>query len=76
LPVNDVVCGAGDDVGAFRPIEEVLGDDRDFVGQVGIVAAAGTPKPIVDLLNTEINKVLNSSVIKEAGPSRASRGCP
>jgi tripartite-type tricarboxylate transporter receptor subunit TctC len=35
-------------------------------GWVGIVAPAGTPKPIVDLLNTEINKILNSSVIKES----------
>jgi tripartite-type tricarboxylate transporter receptor subunit TctC len=35
-------------------------------GWVGIVAPAGTPKPIVDLLNTEINKILNSSEIKES----------
>ena len=35
-------------------------------GWVGIVAPAGTPKPIVDLLNTEINKILNSAEIKES----------
>ena len=35
-------------------------------GWVGIVAPAGTPKPIVDLLNTEINKILNSSMIEES----------
>jgi tripartite-type tricarboxylate transporter receptor subunit TctC len=35
-------------------------------GWVGIVAPARTPKPIVDLLNTEISKILNSSVIKES----------
>jgi tripartite-type tricarboxylate transporter receptor subunit TctC len=35
-------------------------------GWVGIVAPAGTPKPIVDLLNTEINKILTSQGIKES----------
>jgi tripartite-type tricarboxylate transporter receptor subunit TctC len=35
-------------------------------GWVGIVAPAGTPKPIVDLLNREIRKVLASAEIKEA----------
>ena len=34
-------------------------------GWVGIVAPAATPKPIVDLLNTEINKILNSQEIKD-----------
>jgi tripartite-type tricarboxylate transporter receptor subunit TctC len=35
-------------------------------GWVGIMAPAGTPKPIVDLLNTEINKILNSAEIKDS----------
>jgi tripartite-type tricarboxylate transporter receptor subunit TctC len=35
-------------------------------GWVGIVAPAATPKPIVNLLNTEINKILNSPEIKES----------
>jgi tripartite-type tricarboxylate transporter receptor subunit TctC len=34
-------------------------------GWVGIVAPAATPKPIVDLLNTEINKILASPEVKE-----------
>jgi hypothetical protein len=34
-------------------------------GWVGIVAPAATPEPIVDLLNTEINKILNSREIKD-----------
>jgi tripartite-type tricarboxylate transporter receptor subunit TctC len=34
-------------------------------GWVGIVAPAHTPKPIVDLLNTEINKILTSPEIKK-----------
>jgi tripartite-type tricarboxylate transporter receptor subunit TctC len=33
---------------------------------LGIMAPAGTPKPIVDKLNAEINKVLNRPDIKEA----------
>ena len=33
---------------------------------LGIMAPAGTPKPIVDKLNAEINKVLNKAEIKEA----------
>src|SRR3984957_9463872 len=39
-------------------------------GWVGIVAPAATPKPIVDLLNTEINKILNSPEIKESWASQ------
>jgi tripartite-type tricarboxylate transporter receptor subunit TctC len=35
-------------------------------GWVGIVAPAGTPKPVVDLLNMEINKILTSAEIKES----------
>jgi tripartite-type tricarboxylate transporter receptor subunit TctC len=35
-------------------------------GWVGIVAPAATPKPIVDLLNTEINKILTSAEIKKS----------
>src|SRR5215471_5663700 len=35
-------------------------------GWVGIVAPAGTPKPIVERLNAEIRKVLNSTEIKES----------
>ncbi len=35
-------------------------------GWVGIVAPAATPKPIINLLNTEINKILNSPEIKES----------
>jgi tripartite-type tricarboxylate transporter receptor subunit TctC len=35
-------------------------------GWVGIVAPAATPKPIVDLLNTEINKILTSPEIKKS----------
>jgi tripartite-type tricarboxylate transporter receptor subunit TctC len=35
-------------------------------GWVGIVAPAGTPKPIVDLLNREINKILTSPEIKKS----------
>jgi tripartite-type tricarboxylate transporter receptor subunit TctC len=35
-------------------------------GWVGIVAPAATPKPIVDLLNAEINKILTSPEIKES----------
>ncbi len=35
-------------------------------GWVGIVAPAATPKPIVDLLNREINKALTSAEIKES----------
>ena len=34
-------------------------------GWVGIVAPAATPKPIVDLLNSEINKILASPEVKE-----------
>jgi tripartite-type tricarboxylate transporter receptor subunit TctC len=34
-------------------------------GWVGIVAPAATPRPIVDLLNTEINKILNSQEIRD-----------
>jgi tripartite-type tricarboxylate transporter receptor subunit TctC len=33
---------------------------------IGLMAPAGTPKPIVDKLNTEINKVLNRPDLKEA----------
>jgi tripartite-type tricarboxylate transporter receptor subunit TctC len=33
---------------------------------LGIMAPAGTPKPIVDKLNTEINKVLERPEVKEA----------
>jgi tripartite-type tricarboxylate transporter receptor subunit TctC len=32
---------------------------------VGVMAPAGTPKPIVDLLNTEINKILARPDVKE-----------
>jgi tripartite-type tricarboxylate transporter receptor subunit TctC len=32
---------------------------------VGVMAPAGTPKPIVDLLNTEINKILARPNVKE-----------
>jgi tripartite-type tricarboxylate transporter receptor subunit TctC len=39
-------------------------------GWVGIVAPAATPKPIVDLLNAEINKILNSPEIKESWASQ------
>ena len=35
-------------------------------GWVGIVAPAATPKPIVDLLNKEINKILTSAEIKKS----------
>jgi len=35
-------------------------------GWVGIVAPAGTPKPIVERLNAEIRKILNSTEIKES----------
>src|SRR5271168_1852472 len=35
-------------------------------GWVGIVAPAGTPKPIVDLLNAEINNILTSPEIKQS----------
>jgi tripartite-type tricarboxylate transporter receptor subunit TctC len=34
------------------------------------MAPAGTPKPIVDKLNAEINKVLSSPSSKPNGPSR------
>jgi tripartite-type tricarboxylate transporter receptor subunit TctC len=34
-------------------------------GWVGIVAPAATPKPIVELLNTEINKILASAEVKK-----------
>jgi tripartite-type tricarboxylate transporter receptor subunit TctC len=33
---------------------------------LGVMAPAGTPKPIVDKLNAEINKVLNRADVKEA----------
>jgi tripartite-type tricarboxylate transporter receptor subunit TctC len=33
---------------------------------LGIMAPAGTPKPIVDKLNAEINKVINRPDVKEA----------
>ena len=33
---------------------------------LGVMAPAGTPQPIVDKLNAEINKVLNRPEIKEA----------
>ena len=33
---------------------------------LGIMAPAGTPKPIVDKLNAEINKVLQAAEVKEA----------
>ena len=33
---------------------------------LGIMAPAGTPKPIVDKLNAEINKVLSKPEVKEA----------
>ena len=33
---------------------------------LGIMAPAGTPKPIVDKLNAEINKVINRADVKEA----------
>jgi len=32
---------------------------------VGVMAPAGTPKPIIDLLNTEINKILARPDVKE-----------
>jgi len=32
---------------------------------VGLMAPAGTPKPIVELLNREVNKVLNSPNVKD-----------
>ena len=35
-------------------------------GWVGIVAPAGTPQPIVERLNAEIRKILNSTEIKES----------
>ena len=35
-------------------------------GWVGIVAPAATPKPIVDLLNKEMNKILTSAEIKKS----------
>jgi tripartite-type tricarboxylate transporter receptor subunit TctC len=35
-------------------------------GWVGIMAPAATPKPIVERLNTEIGKILNSTEIKES----------
>ena len=38
---------------------------------LGLMAPAGTPQPIVDKLNAEINKVLSRPDVKEAGPSRA-----
>jgi len=33
---------------------------------LGIMAPAGTPKPIVDKLNAEINKAINRPDVKEA----------
>jgi tripartite-type tricarboxylate transporter receptor subunit TctC len=35
-------------------------------GWVGIVAPAATPKPIIDLLNKEMNKILTSAEIKKS----------
>ena len=37
---------------------------------LGIMAPAGTPKPIVDMLNAEINKALANADTKAAWPSR------
>jgi hypothetical protein len=39
----------------------------DFEGdtQQFILAPAGTPKPIIDLLNSEISKIVNASDMKE-----------
>ena len=42
---------------------------------LGIMAPAGTPQPIVDKLNAEINKVLSRPRCREAGPSRAPCRC-
>jgi tripartite-type tricarboxylate transporter receptor subunit TctC len=33
---------------------------------LGVMAPAGTPKPVIDLLNTEINKIMNRADVKEA----------
>ena len=38
---------------------------------LGIMAPAGTPKPIVDKLNAEINKALPTPTPRRPGPSRA-----
>jgi tripartite-type tricarboxylate transporter receptor subunit TctC len=33
---------------------------------IGLMAPAGTPKPVIDLLNAEIGKVMNRTDVKEA----------
>ena len=38
---------------------------------IGVMAPAGTPQPIVDVLNREINKILRASRHQESGGARA-----
>lgn len=45
-------------------------------GWVGIVAPAATPKPIVDLLNAEITKILTSAEIKESWAKQGATPMP
>jgi tripartite-type tricarboxylate transporter receptor subunit TctC len=43
---------------------------------LGLMAPAGTPKPVVDKLNAEVVKVLNSAEIKESWSKQGAAPMP
>ncbi len=48
----------------------------EHTGWSGIMVPAGTPKPIVDLLNAEINKLLAKPEVEDdSGRNRAPKRC-